>query len=99
MHGHNRLTDNNKTTNDREDEVVGIYSCRSRSPYVVAEVVVVVIVVVVFITVHAHCRNVIVEMAPDRATGQAFVWYVYHLLFVLLLARGRLCFARACAAM
>ena len=65
MHGHNRLTDNNKTTNDREDEVVGIYSCRSRSPYVVAEVVVVVIVVVEFIlTVHAHCRNVIVVMAP-----------------------------------
>ena len=55
MHGHNRLTDNNKTTNDREDEVVGIYICRSRSPYVVAEVVVVVIVVVEFIlTVHAH---------------------------------------------
>ena len=65
MHGHNRLTDNNKTTNDREDEVVGIYSCRSRSPYVVAEVVVVVIVVVEFIlTVHAHCRNAIVVMAP-----------------------------------
>ena len=64
MHGHNRLTDNNKTTNDREDEVVGIYICRSRSPYVVAEVVVVVIVVVeffFFLTVHAHCRNVIVE--------------------------------------
>jgi hypothetical protein len=66
MHGHNRLTDNNKTTNDREDEVVGIYCCRSRNPYVVAEVVVVVIVVVEFIlTVHAYCRNVIVVMAPE----------------------------------
>ena len=33
---------------------------------------------------HAYCRNVIVVMAPVHATGQAFVWYVYHLLFVVV---------------
>ena len=64
MHGHNRLTDNNKTTNEEDDEIV------------VADVVVVAAVVIVFVvveivvveknffTVHAHCRNVIVVMAP-----------------------------------
>ncbi len=54
-----RLTDN-KTTNEREDEVVGIFSCRSRSPYVVAEVVVVEIVVVEYL----QCMLIVV-MSPE----------------------------------